>query len=60
MTPEEIAAKAAADVARHESDVTLLRSIGIALEAEVTRRRNADEAPLDNVSAAAFIAALPV
>lgn len=55
MTPEE---QAAADVARHESDVQFLIQCGQALEAESKRRRDAGEDALDHTSAAAVVAGL--
>ena len=53
------AEKQAAHLARYSEDHDFLRRVGIALEFEAKRRRDAGEAPLTNADAAALIAALP-
>ncbi len=60
MTPEEIVAKAAAEVARHEADTTYLRAVGAALEQEASTRRTAEAAPMTPAEAAAVVAAVAV
>lgn len=59
-TPEQLIAEAqAARVARHEFDMVQLRAIGVALEAEAKRLRDAGEPSMTKAAAGAFIAALP-
>lgn len=56
MSTEEQSPNAAAE--RYATDVDFLRRVGIALEFEAKRRRDADEPALTNTTAAEFIAAL--
>jgi hypothetical protein len=55
MTAEEQAAA----TERYSTDTDFLRRVGIALEFEAKRRRDAGEPPLTNTAAAEFVAALP-
>lgn len=57
MTPEEIAAKAEADVQRHEADTLFLIACGQALAAESDRRRAVGEDSMTKTDAAALLSA---
>lgn len=59
-TPDDTTARREAFTTRYEADMTFLREVGAALEAEAARRRNAEprEAAMTHADAGAIVAAL--